>query len=643
MLIGLTCILLGWTLTSALGPSEDGLLVWDPAYDVASGGILEDPSGFGKASVPSKQPGIIGDSVLGEDENDEHEHERTPSVTSALSELHDAVKDKLHSWNPYFVRPSGSRSNTTKSNSRPHNATAGLLEGETITDGISEHERLGAKVRIGKCTIMFNGNSYWERAIRTHERHNKEHGYRLHVLRQRIMDDVWSKPAYILSLLLRELAKPESERLDWLLWVDADTVLLNPYIPVDVFLPPPGAEFEDINVVYSNDWNGLNNGVFPIRVNQWAVTLFAGIVAYRHFRPNDGLQFRDQSAMDTLMREMGGEKHSVQAPQRWFNAYQGEHNETLAPFQIRRGDFLVHFAGVGDREERMNFWLQRAEQHLDDWEVPLKSTSYPQEARDFWNEQRQIRKEEKEALALQRTLARELLQKAQKRLDDYGDRLAEAQRTPIIEQIELLTVVFDTESTNGDIKIIEEESGKLEDVMITLNTAIAEAHKVLLTSAHEAILVGEKDLLESGFRNGKTDLNLDNLATKVTQLKTLVMTPQEHWDRAQIMAATNAVTEARAKIAEFKAAEAKQRKKIADEKAAKKKEMAALQKQVQKEAGLPVSEDVDEVEEATDEEDATEDVPAAVTSINAAEFIAAKSLALEVAAAAATPWFEEAT
>lgn len=84
------------------------------------------------------------------------------------------------------------------------------------------------------------------------------------------MDDVWSKPAYILSLLLRELAKPESERLEWLFWVDvdADTIILNPHLPIDVFLPPPGSEFDDINLMYSSDWNGLNNGVFPVRVCQ---------------------------------------------------------------------------------------------------------------------------------------------------------------------------------------------------------------------------------------------------------------------------------------------------------------------------------------------------------------------------------------
>ncbi|KAF2767441.1 hypothetical protein EJ03DRAFT_315872, partial [Teratosphaeria nubilosa] len=304
-----------------------------------------------------------------------------PSVSEALSDLHHAVTSKLQSWNPYnspTLPPPPTTSNTT--------TTFTTTAGEQIQDGLPEPERLGARTRIGKCTILFNGNSYWERAIRTHEAHDRLHGYRLHVLRQKLLDDVWDKPAYILSLLLRELSKPESERLEWLFWVDADTVILNPYIPIEVFLPPAGEEFEDVHLVYSADWNGLNNGIFPIRVTQWSVELLSAVVAYRYYRPDEPLLFRDQTAMWTLMQEAKFAKNIVNAPQRWFNAYQGEHNETLAPFQIRRGDLLVHFAGVPEREKRMGIWLDRAEQHLEDWEVPLKSTSYLGEAREFWEE-----------------------------------------------------------------------------------------------------------------------------------------------------------------------------------------------------------------------------------------------------------------
>lgn len=538
--------------------SEEALEMGGSVLDLASGGVLEDPTGFGHHPViPKTQPGIIGD-IAPEDDSevvDATSRDKEPSLTGALAELHHAVSDKLQSWNPYFVKtpPSGasdiSRTAVTGAE-KSFNTSVPALTGESVKDGISEDGMLGARTRIGKCTILFNGNSYWERAIRTHERHDREHGYRLHVLRQHLMDDVWSKPAYILSLLLRELSKPESDRLEWLLWVDADTIILNPYIPIDVFLPPPGSEFEDIHLMYSNDWNGLNNGVFPVRVNQWSVQLFSAITSFRHYRPDDPLQFRDQSAMDVLMREPAFVNHIVEAPQRWFNAYQGEHNETLAPFQIRRGDFLVHFAGVGNREERMGFWLDRAEQHLEDWEVPVKSTSYMQEVRDFWTEQSGMRRAKKETLAAQRLKAKEALAKVDQDLVDYGDRMSEEMKMELEKCRDELRTMIDNEMAPGEIDHMEELLRKMVDATAPLTEAITSAQKMLLTSAHEAIISGERDLLQGGFGEGVSNPEMVQISEAVMNLKELVMTPQEHWNRHEISAATNTITLARARLQE---------------------------------------------------------------------------------------------
>lgn len=541
-----------------LGPGDQDYLDTE-AYspNMASSGVLEDPTGFGiNPSPPKMQPGIIGENAPEDDYGLEEDLNRSnePSVTGALAELHHAVSDKLQSWNPYFVKPvpsgvTNANKTATSSGEKPGNTTSDDL-GESIKDGISEDGMLGARTRIGKCTILFNGNSYWERAIRTHERHDREHGYRLHVLRQHLMDDVWSKPAYILSLLLRELSKPESDRLEWLFWVDADTIILNPYIPIDVFLPPPGSEFDDIHLMYSNDWNGLNNGVFPVRVSQWSVQLFSAITSFRHYRPDDPLQFRDQSAMDVLMKEPAFVDHIVQTPQRWFNAYQGEHNETLAPFQIRRGDFLVHFAGVPNREERMGYWLDRAEQHLDDWEVPVKSTSYIQEVRDFWAERAGERRAKKEFMAEQRLKGKEMLTKVEQDLSDYGDRLNEEKKTELEKNRDELKTMLDNEMSPADSDKMEETMTKLTEAAGPLNEAITEAQKTLLTSAHEAIISGERDLLHAGFGEGVSSPEMVRISETVKALKELVMTPQEHWNRHDISLASNAVTLARARLQE---------------------------------------------------------------------------------------------
>ncbi|KAB8349688.1 hypothetical protein FH972_023704 [Carpinus fangiana] len=296
------------------------------------------------------------------------------------------------------------------------------LAGEQISgDSVPVH---GDRPTIGKVSIIIGPNKLYERALRTHTAHNRLHNYQMFVLRESILDDVWTKPAYILSIILRELAKPEAERLQWLLWVDADTIILNPQIPTELFLPPNDGTWDDIHLLVTYDFNGLNNGVFPIRVHPWSVELLSAILAFRHYRPAADLTFRDQSAMAALLDAPAFRAHVLHAPQRWFNAYRGELNETLAPFQFRRGDFLVHFAGDPERPQHMAFWLQRAEAHAYEWEVALRYTTYPGEVSAFWREaaaQRAQRAEAREA-AVRRV--RGLMERVESALHAHGEKLS---------------------------------------------------------------------------------------------------------------------------------------------------------------------------------------------------------------------------
>lgn len=61
-------------------------------------------------------------------------------------------------------------------------------------------------------------NELYEAAIRSHDEHNELHGYGMSVLREKIVNGHWSKPAYLLSLLVQELAKDEEERAEWMMY-----------------------------------------------------------------------------------------------------------------------------------------------------------------------------------------------------------------------------------------------------------------------------------------------------------------------------------------------------------------------------------------------------------------------------------------
>jgi hypothetical protein len=81
----------------------------------------------------------------------------------------------------------------------------------------------GKRSSIGKVMMLYgNPTPVYERALRGHDRHNEIHGYSMQVLREQTLSEFWSKPAYILQLLLTELAKPPPERLKWLVYVFPD-------------------------------------------------------------------------------------------------------------------------------------------------------------------------------------------------------------------------------------------------------------------------------------------------------------------------------------------------------------------------------------------------------------------------------------
>jgi hypothetical protein len=114
-----------------------------------------------------------------------------------------------------------------------------MLAGSVITDwlslssmgksnqfGITDEGSVafsGKRSSIGKVMMLYgNPTPVYERALRGHDRHNEIHGYTMHVLREQTLSEFWSKPAYILQLLLAELAKPPPERLKWLMYVFPD-------------------------------------------------------------------------------------------------------------------------------------------------------------------------------------------------------------------------------------------------------------------------------------------------------------------------------------------------------------------------------------------------------------------------------------
>ena len=103
---------------------------------------------------------------------------------------------------------------------------------------------------------------------------------------------------------------------------------------------------------------------------------------------------------------------------------------------------------------------------------------------------------------------------------------------------------------------LSEETTKLEDAARPLTLAVQHSQKVLLKAAHEAIFAGEKDLLDNGYAGDPSNFDLLAIDNAIQRLKMLVMAPQSEWQKPTVSAATDQLTEARAKVQEKNLSEA---------------------------------------------------------------------------------------
>ncbi|KAL4887657.1 cytochrome P450 [Aspergillus karnatakaensis] len=224
-------------------------------------------------------------------------------------------------------------------------------------------------------------NTLYERALQSHRRHAERWGYGMEVLQEEISVGYWNKPNYLLYLVLRELTRPAAERVEWLMWVDADSIILNPAIPLDLFLPPVSPSLSHIHLLATKDHKGLNTGIFFLHVHPWTIQFLTVSLAYPLYNPSANLGPQaDQSAMEKVLSQETYRSGVVYLPRTWINAYEWKHD-----YEGAKGNLLVHFPGLeGERGKHMEKWLDVVERTPSAWEVPIADTGYAAEVAGFW-------------------------------------------------------------------------------------------------------------------------------------------------------------------------------------------------------------------------------------------------------------------
>jgi hypothetical protein len=169
-------------------------------------------------------------------------------------------------------------------------------------------------------------------------------------------------------------------------WVDADSIIINPAISPELFLPP--SDLSHIHFIGTRDQNGLNTGIFYLRVSSWSVSFLVDTMALCHTEIDLG-RSADQEAMTRVLRRTQGGpqgqgyRHGmIFIPRTWINAYEWHH-----AYEGSNGDMLVHFPGLEEaRWKHMADWLDVIEAEPEKWERPLEDTIYWNVTREFWQE-----------------------------------------------------------------------------------------------------------------------------------------------------------------------------------------------------------------------------------------------------------------
>lgn len=116
----------------------------------------------------------------------------------------------------------------------------------------------------------------------------------------------------------------------WLLWGDADSMIINQSVPLESIID------DGYDLIFSYDWLMLNAGMLLIKCSPWTLNFLQNVYDARKF---DTARALDQSALQEFIDKLPDTErraHIKVIPKYAMDVYTEEY---------RPGDFLMHFAG----------------------------------------------------------------------------------------------------------------------------------------------------------------------------------------------------------------------------------------------------------------------------------------------------------
>jgi hypothetical protein len=204
------------------------------------------------------------------------------------------------------------------------------------------------------------------------ENYARKHGYSVFDgsdLIETSRPPAWTKIRAVQHLLNEEQA------CDWVVWLDADTVIMNSDISIESFLPADDSH--DFLVGSDDRGGGQNSGVMLFRNTQWSKQFLQNWWDMNSYVRPPGLSLSgDNNALKALLKQIPGfDQHVLVPPRctlnsfaRFFSARQvrsfskklADQEWYMSEDYYHKGDFIAHVAGYDNKAGMMRLLLKEA-------------------------------------------------------------------------------------------------------------------------------------------------------------------------------------------------------------------------------------------------------------------------------------------
>jgi hypothetical protein len=178
----------------------------------------------------------------------------------------------------------------------------------------------------------------------------------------------WSKIKAVKRLL-------QEERCDWVMWADADTVIMNSDVKIEDFLPEDSTK--DL-LVAGDIGGGYNSGVFYFRNTPWSRKVLDDWWDMESFVYPPGFALSgDNAALKALLADMADfDRHVLAPPRCTFNSFAKfltlgqslavmdhltEQTWYMDEGHYHKSDFIAHTPGIDNKEQALRLLLQEAD------------------------------------------------------------------------------------------------------------------------------------------------------------------------------------------------------------------------------------------------------------------------------------------